>query len=118
LETTADHQVQNEEVVITETEDHPLSDPFDIAQHRAFNRFDRGIGRSEQEGVSDANLPESLILREVEQPFDVDDDLRVFGHWYNLPSGPPKLVSGKPARMSLPPDARYHPTAMPQTRGY
>jgi hypothetical protein len=80
MEMTADHEVQDEEVIGGEDEDDLLAQPLKALQRQTLQGFDRRIGRAEEKGMCNANTLELLASCDVKQSLNVDDYLRVFRH--------------------------------------
>jgi hypothetical protein len=89
VETSADHELQHQEVVLLEVENDPLAHALDVFQNQALNRRNGRIGGSQQERVDNADALQSLTQNQMLQTLDVDDDLRIFWQRQSSPR-PPK----------------------------
>ena len=80
MEPARDHQVQDEPAVVIQADGDSLAQPAKATDGFAVNALDRWHSGAEQKWIADAHLIEPLTENAAFERFDVNGDVRQFGH--------------------------------------
>src|SRR2546423_7617239 len=80
MESASDHQVKDEPVLVIHADGDSFTEAAESADGFAVDPLDRRHGGAQQEWVADADLFQSLSENPLLKRFDVDGDVRQFGH--------------------------------------
>ena len=80
MEPARDHQVQDEPAVVIQADGDSLAQPAKATDGFAVDAVNRRDGCSEQKWIADAHLIEPLTENAPFECFNVNGDVRQFGH--------------------------------------
>ena len=81
MEPSSNHEMQDEPAVVVQADGDSLAQPAESANRFAVNALDRWHSGAEQKWIADAHLIERLAKDAAFERFDVNGDVRQFGHW-------------------------------------
>src|SRR4051812_37569424 len=90
MQPASDHQVQNKKTVAIERPNNAFADPGDIVNLATLKFFERRIEGTNEKRTDDVNLLERLFFDATLEVFDIDGDVRKFGHPSARPASGPR----------------------------